>query len=93
LQIAFLVLAKYAKNSSWAYSVNKCIFVNNKTINKMKTQLQPNEFFRINSYYWQGMIYIALEAQGDKTLCKIKDSKATPKWIKTNQLSKTAVNF
>ena len=59
----------------------------------MKTQLQPNEFFRINSYYWQGMIYIALESQGDKTLCKIKDSKATPKWIKTNQLSKTAVNF
>lgn len=59
----------------------------------MTTQLAPNEFYRVNSYYWQGMIYIALETKEDKTLCQIKDSKSKPKWIKTNQLSKTFKDF
>ena len=59
----------------------------------MKTQLEINEFYRVNSYYWQGMIYIALETKEDKTLCQIKNSKTSPKWIKTNQLSKTYKDF
>jgi hypothetical protein len=59
----------------------------------MKTQLEPNEFFRINSYYWQGMVYIALQTEGDKTLCQIKGSKSKPKFIKTEQLSKTYKDF
>jgi len=56
------------------------------------TDLQPNEFYRVNSTYWAGMIYIALEVKEDKTLCQIKGSKSTPKWIKTIQLSKTELN-
>ena len=59
----------------------------------MIPQLEPNEFFRINSYYWQDMVYIALKIEGDKTLCQIKDSKSKPKWIKTEQLSKTYKDF
>ena len=59
----------------------------------MIPQLESNEFFRINSYYWQDMVYIALETEGDKTLCQIKDSKNKPKWIKTEQLSKTYKDF
>jgi hypothetical protein len=59
----------------------------------MITQLDTNEFFRINSYYWQGMIYIAIQNEGDKTLCQIKGSKSKPKWIKTNQLSKIYKDF
>jgi hypothetical protein len=57
------------------------------------TQLETNEFFRINSYYWQGMVYIALQTEGNKTLCQIKGSKTTPKWIKTEQLSKIYKDF
>jgi len=59
----------------------------------MIPQLESNEFFRINSYYWQDMVYIALETEGDKTLCQIKGSKTKPKWIKTEQLSKTYKDF
>ncbi len=59
----------------------------------MIPQLESNEFFRVNSYYWQGMVYIALETEGDKTLCQIKGSKTKPKWIKTEQLSKTYKDF
>ena len=59
----------------------------------MIPQLESNEFFRINSYYWQDMVYIALETEGDKTLCEIKGSKTKPKWIKTEQLSKTYKDF
>lgn len=59
----------------------------------MENQLAQNEFFRINSYYWQGMVYIALQIEGDKTLCQIKGSKSKPKWIKTNQLSKIYKDF
>jgi hypothetical protein len=59
----------------------------------MIPQLESNEFFRINSYYWQGMVYIALETEGNKTLCQIKGSKTKPKWIKTEQLSKTYKDF
>jgi hypothetical protein len=59
----------------------------------MIPQLEQNEFFRINSYYWQGMVYIALETEGDKTLCQVKGSKNNPKWIKTEQLSKTYKDF
>jgi len=58
----------------------------------MKT-LAKNEFYRVNSYYWAGMIYIALEVKDDKTLCQIKGSTSTPKWIKTCQLSKTQKDF
>jgi len=57
------------------------------------TILEANEFYRINSYYWQGMIYIVLETKEDKSLCQIKGSKSKPKWIKTNQLSKTFIDF
>jgi hypothetical protein len=59
----------------------------------MANQLETNEFFRINSYYWQGMVYIAIQNEGDKTLCQIKNSKSKPKWIKTNQLSKIYKDF
>ncbi len=59
----------------------------------MIPQLESNEFFRINSYYWQDMVYIALETDGNKTLCQIKGSKTKPKWIKTEQLSKTYKDF
>lgn len=59
----------------------------------MIPQLESNEFFRINSYYWQDMVYIALETEGNKTLCQIKGSKTKPKWIKTEQLSKTYKDF
>lgn len=55
--------------------------------------LNENEYFRVNSYYWQGMVYEALEIKGDKNLCKIKNSKSSPKWIKTEQLSKTYKDF
>ncbi len=61
--------------------------------NKMTTVLETNEFFRVNSYYWQGMVYIALEVKEDKTLCQIKGSTSKPKWIKTNQLSKEYKQF
>ena len=64
--------------------------LNNKN---MIPQLESNEFFRINSYYWQDMVYIALETDGNKTLCQIKGSKTKPKWIKTEQLSKTYKDF
>jgi hypothetical protein len=57
------------------------------------TNLATNEFYRINSYYWQGMIYIVLETKEGKSLCQIKGSKSKPKWINTNQLSKTFVDF
>jgi hypothetical protein len=59
----------------------------------MENQLEKNEFYRVNSYYWQGMIYIVLETKDDKSLCQIKGSKSTPKWIKTNQLSKIYKDF
>jgi hypothetical protein len=59
----------------------------------MTTQLETNEFYRVNSYYWQGMVYIVLETKHDKSLCQIKGSKLNPKWIKTNQLSKTFKDF
>lgn len=59
----------------------------------MQNQLAQNEFFRINSYYWQGLVYIALQTESDKTLCQIKNSKSKPKWIKTNQLSKIYKDF
>jgi hypothetical protein len=59
----------------------------------MIPQLEANEFFRVNSYYWKGMVYVAIETEGDKTLCKIKESKSKPKWIKTNQLSKEYKDF
>jgi hypothetical protein len=59
----------------------------------MTTQLETNEYYRVNSYYWQGMVYIVLETKDDKSLCQIKGSKSTPKWIKTNQLSKTLKDF
>jgi hypothetical protein len=55
--------------------------------------LAANEYYRINSYYWQGMIYIAIEVKENKTLCQIKGSKSTPKWIQTKHLSKTQVIF
>ncbi len=55
--------------------------------------LQADEFFRVNSYYWQGMVYQVLDVNGDKSLCKIKGSKSSPKWIKTSQLSKTYKDF
>ena len=55
--------------------------------------MKTNEFFRVNSYYWQGMVYIALEVKEDKTLCQIKGSTSKPKWIKTNQLSKEYKQF
>lgn len=57
------------------------------------TQLASNEFYRVNSYYWQGMVYISLETKGDKTLCQIKGSKSKPKWIKTEHLSKIYKDF
>ena len=50
--------------------------------------LQENEYYRINSYYWFNMIYEAIEVIGDKTLCKIKGSKAKPKLIPSKHLSK-----
>lgn len=59
----------------------------------MITQLESNEFYRVNSYYWQGMVYIALESKEDKTLCQIKGSKTAPKWIKTSHLSKESKNW
>jgi len=55
--------------------------------------LAANEYFRVNSYYWQGMIYIALEENDGKTLCQIKGSESKPKWIKTAHLSKTMKDF
>ena len=72
---------------------NKYVSLSKQNENKMKNQLETNEFYRINSYYWQGMIYISLEVKEDKTLCQIKGSKSKPKWIKTNQLSKTYKDF
>ena len=54
----------------------------------MTTQLETNEYYRVNSYYWQGMVYIVLETKDDKSLCQIKGSKSTPKWIKTNQVGR-----
>jgi len=59
----------------------------------MNANLQNNEFYRTNSYYWQDMVYIVLETKDDKSLCQVKDSKSKPKWIKTNQLSKTYKDF
>jgi hypothetical protein len=55
--------------------------------------LANNEFYRINSYYWEGIIYIAIEEKEGKTLCKIKGSQSSPKWIKTKHLSKNKVIF
>lgn len=55
--------------------------------------LNENEYYRVNSYYWKGMIYIALSIDGDKTLCQIKGSKSKPKLIPTKHLSKTMVEF
>ena len=54
-----------------------------------QAQLAENEFYRISSYWWIGIIYIALETNGNKTLCQEKGSKKAPKWILTSQLSKT----
>lgn len=51
--------------------------------------LENNEYYRINSYYWKGMVYIVQEVKDDKSLCQIKGSKSKPKWIKTEHLSKT----
>lgn len=65
----------------------------NKKTTTMKTTLNQNEFYRVNSYFWQGMVYIALESKDDKTLCQIKESKSKPKWIKTEQLSKVYKDF
>ena len=59
----------------------------------MTTQLETNEFYRINSYYWQDLVYIILETKDDKSLCQIKGSNSKPKWIKTNHLSKTFKDF
>jgi hypothetical protein len=50
LQIAFFVIAKYAKNSSWAYRVNKCIFVNNKTITDMATETKHTQQIGNDTY-------------------------------------------
>ena len=50
--------------------------------------LADNEYYRINSYYWGGMIYIALQEEEEKILCQIKGSKAKPKWIKKAHLAK-----
>lgn len=71
------------------------IFGENKKEEIMKNipTLEANEFFRVNSYYWQGMVYIAIEEKDGKTLCKIKNSKSQPKWIKTEQLSKEYKEF
>ena len=55
--------------------------------------LAHNEFYRINSYYWGGMIYIALDEQEGKVLCQIKGSKSKPKWIKKEHLSKEQKQF
>ena len=43
----------------------------------MIPQLESNEFFRINSYYWQDMVYIALETEGGKECKHIREVKAT----------------
>jgi hypothetical protein len=59
----------------------------------MTTQLESNEYYRVNSYYWQGMVYVALDVVGEKTLCQIKGKKSSPKWIPTNHLSKTKKEF
>jgi hypothetical protein len=59
----------------------------------MTTKLETNEFYRVNSYYWQGMVYIVLETKDNKSLCQIKGSNSSPKWIKTNQLSKDFKDF
>ncbi len=59
----------------------------------MEATLNENEFYRVNSYYWQDRVYIALEIKDDKTLCKVKDSKSKPSWIKTEQLSKIYRDF
>lgn len=50
--------------------------------------LKENEFYRISSYWWIGIIYIAIETKGNKTLCQEKGSKKAPKWILTTSLSK-----
>lgn len=49
--------------------------------------------YRINSYYWQGMVYEVIESGLVKTLCKIKGSKSTPKWILNIQLSDKPKQF
>jgi len=59
----------------------------------MAAQLKANEFYRVNSYFWQGLVYIVLETKDDKCLCQIKGSKADPKWIKKSQFSKTYRDF
>jgi hypothetical protein len=59
----------------------------------MTTKLETNEFYRVNSYYWQGMVYIVLETKDNKSLCQIKGSNLSPKWIKTNHLSKDFKDF
>lgn len=56
-------------------------------------ELLENEYYRVNSYYWQGMIYIALFVKGDKTLCQIKGSKNKPKLVPTKHLSKEFKEF
>lgn len=58
------------------------------------TQFTINqELYRVNSYYWQGMVYIVLEPGDEKTLCKIKGSKSKPKYIPNKHLSTTMVDF
>jgi len=45
------------------------------------------KLFRVNSYYWFGMVYIVMESLSDKSLCQIEGSRSKPKWIKNEQLS------
>jgi hypothetical protein len=47
------------------------------------------KLFRVNSYYWFGMVYVVIETTNDKSLCQIEGSKSKPKWIKNEQLSET----
>lgn len=52
-----------------------------------------SEYYRINSYYWQNMVYVALSIEGSKVLCQIKGSKTKPKYIPVAHLSKEIVDF
>lgn len=47
------------------------------------------KLYRVNSYYWFGMVYIVIETEANKSLCQIEGSKTKPKWIKNDQLSET----
>ena len=49
--------------------------------------------FRVNSYYWKGMVYIVLEVGIEKSLCQIKGSKSKPKYIPNKHLSTEVKEF